>query len=93
MNTTIGPPEDGYETPPTRNNPTRRNDGENSPTVWRLRWEMNGLEHTTQWTIHYDLVRNLRDDYRESWPGTGVEMERATVQEVGGVEELVFGHE
>lgn len=63
---------------------------ENKPTVWRLRWEMNGLEHKTQWTIHYDLVRNLRDDYRENWPGTGVEMESGKVTGVGEVEKLEF---
>lgn len=73
---------DSNQTEVTRN--------ENQPTVWRLRWEMNGLEHTTQWTTRYDLVRNLRDDYRANWPGTGVEMERATVQDVGEIERLVF---
>lgn len=59
--------------------------------VWRIVWTNAHLRHKTDWTIHYDKVRELYDDYREMWPGAEVEMQSANIDSVSGVRTMDFG--
>lgn len=61
------------------------------PTVWRVVWERAGLTMRSDWTIHYDVVREFLDEKKRNMPGTEARMERATVNAVEDVRVMDFG--
>ena len=60
------------------------------PTVWRVVWKRAGLTMRSDWSIHYDVVREFLDEKREQMPGTDARMEAATVQSVEDVRIMDF---
>lgn len=59
--------------------------------VWRIVWANGGVRHKTDWSIHFDVIRGLCDDYRTDWPGAEVEMQSAGIDSVTDVETMTFG--
>jgi hypothetical protein len=54
-------------------------------------WTNAHLQHKTEWTIHYDKVRNLYDEYKKRWPGADVRMQEAPITDVGDARTMQFG--
>lgn len=59
--------------------------------VWRLVWSHAHLRHKTDWTIHFDKVRSLYDDYSKDMPGADIRMQQARITDVGEPEVMEFG--
>lgn len=59
--------------------------------VWRVVWTNAHLQHKTDWTIHFDKVRELYEEYRRDWPGAEVEMQRARISDVAEPKAMKFG--
>lgn len=51
-------------------------------TVYRLVWERAGLTMRSDWSIHYNVVREFFEEKRRDMPGTEARIERATVESV-----------
>ena len=58
--------------------------------VWRVVWTNAHLRHKTDWTIHFEKVRELYEQYRRDWPGAEVEMQSAQIKAVGDIREMSF---
>lgn len=58
--------------------------------VWRLVWEQAGLTFRSDWTIHYDTVREFKSSLKLDAPGIDAEMQSAEVASVESVENLDF---
>lgn len=59
-------------------------------TLWRIRWETSVLEWYSEWSQHFDSVRNHADELAEAMPGANVRMESATVTDVGDIDRMDF---
>ena len=65
--------------------------------AWRLRWETaNGYDEMTEWSDHYDIIREMYDEKRKERPGANVTMEHlridmSTPEPSYEVREMSFG--
>lgn len=55
-------------------------------TLYRLVWERAGLTMRSDWSIHYNVVREFFEEKRRNMPGTEARIERAKVDSVEIVE-------
>jgi len=60
------------------------------PRVWRVVWEQAGLTFRSDWTIHYDTVREFKRKLSLDAPGVDAEMQSAAVSGVSDVEPMEF---
>jgi hypothetical protein len=61
--------------------------------VWRLVWKQGGLTFRSDWTIHYDVVREFKASLSRDAPAVDAEMQSAEVASVESVENLDFPDE
>lgn len=51
-------------------------------TIYRLVWNRAGLTMRSDWSVHYNVVREFFEEKRRDMPGTEARIERASVSEV-----------
>jgi hypothetical protein len=59
-------------------------------TVWRVRWDGSVLDWFSEWSIHFDAVRNHADELSAAMPGANVRVESAKVTDVARTQDMDF---
>ncbi|AGC34443.1 hypothetical protein HVTV-2_gp73 [Haloarcula virus HVTV-2] len=57
-----------------------------SIVVYRVVWERAGLTMRSDWSVHYNVVREFMEEKRRNMPGTEARIERGRVSSVEIVE-------